>query len=70
MFAVLLNQFNNMSSSPTQKDTSNPLDPTTVVPTNRSDIPLEGGQYNRIGGMWNLKHEISSPKFYDILIKA
>ena len=61
---------NNMSSSPTQKDTSTPLDPTTVVPVNRWDSPLEGGHSTKIGGMWTLKHEIRSPKLYDLLIKT
>ena len=31
---------------------------------------MEGGQSTKIGGMWNFKHEISSPKFYAILIKT
>ena len=44
MFAVLSNQINTMLYSPTQKDTSTPPDPTTVVPTNKRDPPLEGGQ--------------------------
>ena len=52
-----------------QKDTSTPLDPITVVPTNIRAPPLEGGHSTKIGGMWTLKHEISSPKFYDLLIK-
>ena len=47
-------------SSQSQKDTSTPPEPTTVVKTNRRDPPLEGGHYIKIGGMWNLKHEINS----------
>ena len=66
----MMDQTNISKSSPTLKDTSTPLDPTTVVPTNRRDPPLEGGHSTRIGGMWTLKHEISSPKFYEILIKT
>ena len=75
MFAVLsdqinkLNQINNMSYSPTQKDTSTPLYPTTVAPANRRAPPLEGGHSTKIGGMWTLKHETRSPKFYELLIK-
>ena len=57
-------------SSPTHKNTSTPMDPTNVVPTNRRDPPLEGEHSTKIGGMWTLKHEISSPKFYEILIKT
>ena len=59
-----------MSSSPTQKDTSTPPDPTTVVPANRRAPPLEGENSNKIGGMWNLKHEIRSPKLYELLINT
>ena len=76
MFAVLSdqinksNQINTMSSSPTQKDTSTPPDPTTMVPDNRRAPPLEGGNSTKIGGMCNLKCEISSPKFYELLIKT
>ena len=65
----MMDQTNIPKSSPTQKDTSTPSYPTTVVPTNRRDPPLEGGYYTKIVGMWTLKHEISSPKFYEILIK-
>ena len=42
-----------------QKDTLTPPDPTTTVQTNRRDPTLEGGISKNIGGMWNLKHEIS-----------
>ena len=31
---------------------------------------LEGGHSTKIRGMWTLKHEISSPKFYELLIKT
>ena len=55
--------------SPTHKDTSTPPDPTTVVPTNRRDPPLEGGHSTKIGGMWTFKHDIRSPKLYELLIK-
>ena len=59
-----------MSSLPTQNDTSTPPDPTTVVPEMRRGPQLEGGQCTKIGGMWNLKHEISSPKLYELLRKT
>ena len=42
---------------------------TTLVPDNKKDQPLEGGHSTKIGGMWTLKHEISSPKLYEIPIK-
>ena len=66
----MMDQTNNSKSSPTQKDTLTPPDPNTVVPTNRRDSPLEGGGSTKIGGMWTLKHEISSSKFYELLIKT
>ena len=64
------NKIKTMSSSPTQNDTSTHPDPTTVVPANRRDPPLEGGHYTKIGVTWTLKHDIISPKFYEILIKT
>ena len=54
---------NNISkSSPSQKDTSTPPYPTTMVPYNRRDTSLDNAQYTKISGMWTLKHEIRSPK--------
>ena len=68
--SFMMDQAKNSKSSPTQKGTSTPPDPTTVVPDNMRVPPLEGGHSTKIFGMWNLKHEISSPKFYEILIKT
>ena len=68
--ALMMDQTNISKSSQTQKDTLTPLDPTTVVPDNRRAPPFEVWHSTKIGGMWNLKHEISSSKFYEILIKA
>ena len=45
-------------------------DPSTVVPANKKAPLLKGGHSTKIGGMRTLKHEISSPKFYEILIKT
>ena len=63
-------QTNISKSSPAQKDTSTPPDPTTVVLTDSTSPPLEGVHSTKIGGMWTLKHEISSPKFYELLINT
>ena len=68
--ALMMDQTNNLKLSSAHKDASNPPDPTTMVPANRRDPPLDGGIYTKIGGMWTLKHEIISPKFYEILIKT
>ena len=46
-----------------------PLEPTTLALDNRRAPPLDGGNYTKIGGMWNLKHDIRSPKLYELLIK-
>ena len=62
--AFIMDQTNNFKFSLAQKDTSTLPDPTTMLPANRRDPPLDGGKYTNIGGMWTLKHEIRSPKFY------
>ena len=69
VLAELKDKNNISKSSPAQKDTSTPPDPTNKVQTNRRAPPLEGGISENIGGMWTLKHEISSPRFYELLIK-
>ena len=50
-----------------QKDASTPPDPTTVVLTNRRAPPLEGGHSTKNVGMCALKHEISSPEYFNIV---
>ena len=55
--------------SPYQKDSPKAQDTTTVVPANRRAPPLDGGHSTKNGGMWTLKHDISSPKLYELLIK-
>ena len=42
----------------------------TVVQANKKSPPLEDGKSMNIGGMWTIKHEISSPKLYELLIKT
>ena len=37
--------------------------------TNKKASTLEGEISENIGGMWTLKHEISSSRFYELLIK-
>ena len=41
-----------------------------MVPTNRRYPPLNVIQSTKIVGMWTLKHEIISPRFYELLIKT
>ena len=48
-FATFMMDHTNISkSSPAQKDTLTPPDPTTMVLTNRRDPPLEGVHYTKI----------------------
>ena len=66
----MMYQTNVPKYSPSHKDTLTPLDPTKVVPTNRVATPLEGDHSTKMGCMWTLKHDIISPKFYEILLKT
>ena len=70
MTASMMDHIKISKSSPDKKDSTKAQYPTTVVPANKKDLPLEGEHYTKIGGMWTLKYEISSPKFYEILIKT
>ena len=70
MLAAIMDQINTLKYSPTKKDSPRPLDPITVVPDSRRDPPLYSRKSTKIGGMWNLKHEISSQKLYELLIKV
>ena len=36
----------------------------------KKDLSLEGENFTKIGGMWILKHDINSTKFYELLIKT
>ena len=56
--------------SPDQKDTSTPPNPATVVTTKKGYPPLGGGNSTKICDMWTLKQEISSPEFYELLVKT
>ena len=66
----MMDQTNIPKSSPTQKDKSTPPEPTTAFPANSRYLALEGGHSTKIGGMWTLKHEIISPKFYELFINT
>ena len=66
----MMDQIKIYKSSPDKKGSPKDQYPTTVVPAKKRAPPLKGGHSTKIGGMWTLKHEISSPKFYEILIKT
>ena len=44
-------------------------DTENVVPANKKYQTLEGGHSTRKYGMWDIKHEIISPKFYELITK-
>ena len=58
------------NSSPEKKYPSKAQDTNTTFPAKKKSPQLEGVYYTKIGGMWNLKHETRSPKFYELLIKT
>ena len=66
----IMNQIKISKSSPDKKDWQNTQYPTIVIPNNKRASPLEVGNSKKIGGMWALKHEIISPKAYEILINT
>ena len=70
MIAAIMDQTNTLKYSPYQKDSPKPPDPITVVPANSRATSLNHGKYTKHGGMWTLKHDIKSPKLYEILIKT
>ena len=67
MIASMMDQIKMSKSSPDKKDSPKAQDTTTVVPANKKSPPLEGENSTKIGGMWDLKHDIGSPKFYELL---
>ena len=53
-----------------KKNQPKPQNNTNIVPAKNKSPPLGGGHYTKISGMWNLKHDTSSPKIYEIIIKT
>ena len=51
----------NQHHSTDNMDPPNAQDTETVILTNNKAPTLEGGNSIKIGGMWNIKHEIRSP---------
>ena len=65
----MMDQEKTFKYSPTQKCQPNTPEHNTVIPANKRAPPLEGRNSTKNGGMWTLKHEISSPKLYELLVK-
>ena len=56
-------------SSPGNMDSPKAQDTETLFLYTNKAPPLEGGNYMKIGGMWNIKHEIRLSKFFELLTK-
>ena len=59
----------NQNYSPYKMDSKKSQDPTTLVLVNKKSYTLEGEYYSKNCGKWNLKHDTSSPKLYELLDK-
>ena len=65
----MMDQINISKSSPDHEYSPKCPYPNTLVLANRRAPPLGGKNSTKIGGIWTLKHEISSQKYYELLIK-
>ena len=70
MITSMMDQIKISKSSPYKRDSPKYQYHTTVVLFKNKAPPLEGGHSIKIGGMWNLKHDIRSPKLYEFLINT
>ena len=70
MIISMMYQIKISKSSEDKKNSTKYQDPTTVFLDKNMAWPLEGEHSTKNGGMWTLKHEISSPKFYELLINT
>ena len=70
MLVSITDKINTFKYFPTQKDSPKPPEPVNLVSTIRRAPPLDGGQYTKIGVIWTMKHEISSPRFHELPIKT
>ena len=70
MIKNMMYQNQNLNYPPDNMDSPQDQGPTTVVPSKNKALPLEGGNYTKNGYLWTLKHKISSPKCYELLINT
>ena len=59
MITSMMDHIKFLKSSPDKKDSQKYQDPTTMVPARKRAPPLKGAYSTEIGGMWNLRYEIS-----------
>ena len=70
MIASVMDKIEISKSSSDKKSSPKAQYPTPALPDNKKASPLEGVHYIKNGGMWTLKLDISSPRFYELLIKT
>ena len=70
MIKKMMDHIQVSNSLPYKMDSPKAQDTTTVFLANKKSPPFEGAHYTKIGGMWTLKHGISSLKFYELLINV
>ena len=69
MITSMMGKIKLLTYSQEHKNSPKTQYPTTVFPSNKRDPPMYCVYSKKIGGMWTLKHEIRSPKFYELLTK-
>ena len=70
MISSTINYIKSSNYSPVKKDSPKTKGTTTVVPAKDKAALLEVGYSTKIGGMWTIKHEINSSKFYELFINT
>ena len=70
MVKKMIDQIQISNFSPDNRYLPKSQDTTAAVSDNKKSPPLKGGNSTKVGGMWNLKHDIRSPKLYQLLIKT
>ena len=70
MITSMIDHTKNSKCSPDHKCFLKAQYTTTVVPANKRSLSFEGAYYKQNFGMYILKHEIISPKLYEILVKT
>ena len=66
----MMDQNQNSNSCPDKMDPPKFQYTATGLLSKNKYPPLESGNSTKIGGVWNLKHEISSTKLYELLINT
>ena len=68
MITSIMDHIKYFKYSPYNKDSPKYQYPTNLFLSNNKAPKLEGVHSTSIGDMWNLKHDIISPKFFEFLI--